>query len=200
MKNRKIVVVALLLVAVLTLGMGYAALNDYLTIGGFAEISATGAETGFDEKVYFLNDAPNSPTVVQGSTTGSFVDTATISDDPDIARFSVNSINSSGDKVVLMYTIKNDSDHNAKIYIASTKTGGSTQNPYASSDMFSVTYATNEDGTGVIGNTVEQGVPIAKGATVNVYVIVTLKEGKTPPTSGTVTADFTCEITAETID
>ena len=53
MKNRKIVVVAFLVAAVMLLGVGYAALTDTLTIIGNAHIDVDTANKTFDEKVYF---------------------------------------------------------------------------------------------------------------------------------------------------
>jgi hypothetical protein len=53
MKNRKFVVVAFLLVAVLLLGVGYAALSDTLDITGSADVNQSAAEEAFNEDVYF---------------------------------------------------------------------------------------------------------------------------------------------------
>ena len=53
MKNRKTVVVAFLLCAVLLLGVGYAALSDTLDITGSADVNQSAAEEAFNEDVYF---------------------------------------------------------------------------------------------------------------------------------------------------
>ena len=53
MKNRKSIVVAFLLVAVMLLGVGYAALTDILDITGSADINQSAAEEAFNEDVYF---------------------------------------------------------------------------------------------------------------------------------------------------
>lgn len=53
MKNRKIVVTAFLLVAVMLLGVGYAALTDTLTITGDLKTDTTVAMDEFDADVYF---------------------------------------------------------------------------------------------------------------------------------------------------
>jgi hypothetical protein len=47
MKNRKIVVVAFLLVATMLLGVGYAALTDELTITGSLKTDTTAAMSAF---------------------------------------------------------------------------------------------------------------------------------------------------------
>lgn len=49
MKNRRIVVVAILLVAVLCLGVGYAALTDSITATGTVNITATGFVLQWEE-------------------------------------------------------------------------------------------------------------------------------------------------------
>ncbi len=53
MKNRKIVVVAFLLIAVLLLGVGYAALSDDLFVTGSAQIKLENADDAFGEDIYF---------------------------------------------------------------------------------------------------------------------------------------------------
>ena len=53
MKNRRTVVVAFLLVAVMLLGIGYAALTDTLTIIGNAHVDLDTANKTFDERIYF---------------------------------------------------------------------------------------------------------------------------------------------------
>ena len=52
MKNRRITIVAFLLIAALTLGFGYAAVTNVLDIQGSASVSATAAEAEFNENVY----------------------------------------------------------------------------------------------------------------------------------------------------
>lgn len=55
MKNRKRIVVAFLLVAVMLLGVGYAAITSNLTVQGAASLTKGGAESELDEDVYFTN-------------------------------------------------------------------------------------------------------------------------------------------------
>ena len=185
MKNKKIAVIAFMLIAVLTLGIGYATLSDTLTLRGSAEVTAAGAEVGFDEKIYFTG-----ATVTDGSTTGSYIDTANISDDKDIASFSVNSLNSSDDVVVLTFTVSNFSDHDAVITIKDFISGSTTEvNPYESNSNFDITYQ------------IANGGQVAKKTgTVDVTVTIRLAEGVSAPTSGNMTASFTCELTATTTD
>ena len=53
MKNRKTVVVAFMLCAVMLLGVGYAALSDVLDIQGTAQVTQGNAQNAFDGDVYF---------------------------------------------------------------------------------------------------------------------------------------------------
>ena len=51
MRNRKTVVAAFLLVAVMMLGVGYAALTDILDITGSADVNQSAAEEAFNEDI-----------------------------------------------------------------------------------------------------------------------------------------------------
>jgi len=105
MKNRKTVVVAFLLVAVMLLGVGYAALTDTLTIGGSADITKDGAQNSFNEDIYFSNaEANNGHDVVE-----------IMSGDPDTATFTINSLSGKGDKAQITFTIRNDGDLSANV-------------------------------------------------------------------------------------
>jgi len=102
MKKRRSFIIALLLVATLTLGIGYAALSDVLDIQGTAEISAGIAEEAFNQDVYFSEVS---------SGTGY---TASINpDNNDKATFTATGFSQVGDKVSVTFTIKNDSEHYA---------------------------------------------------------------------------------------
>lgn len=65
MKNRRIVVVAIMLVAVLCLGVGYAALNDQITATGTVSVTAT----GFDLQWEADNTSPITATANDNSLT-----------------------------------------------------------------------------------------------------------------------------------
>ena len=67
MKNRRTVVVAFLLVAVMLLGIGYASLTDTLTIIGNAHIDLDTTNKTFDEKVYFSHDGACNARICYGS-------------------------------------------------------------------------------------------------------------------------------------
>lgn len=101
MKRRNLVIV-FLLVAALTLGIGYAAATDVLDINGNADVNP---DQAFNEDIYFsaavANDAGNVAYVSD--------------DDKDVASFSVNSLSGKGDSATFTFTIKNDGDLNVTV-------------------------------------------------------------------------------------
>ena len=99
MKNRKIVIVAFLLVATLLLGVGYAALSDTLDITGSADVSQVAAEEAFNEDVYF------------SAASASEGNTASVNgDNNDKASFTAATLKGAGDKATFTFTITNDGD------------------------------------------------------------------------------------------
>jgi len=105
MKKRRSLVISFLLVAALTLGIGYAALSDVLDIQGTAEISTGAMEEAFNQDVYFSAAVANEPAT--GSTT------SIVADNNDKATFTAKGFTQVGDKITFTYTIKNDSEHYA---------------------------------------------------------------------------------------
>lgn len=105
MKNRKTVVVAFLLVAVMLLGVGYAALTDILTINGSAEVSQTAAEDAFNEDIYFSDAVAH-----EADNEASVDDT-----DNDKASFAANTLKGKGDKATFTFTIENAGDVDATV-------------------------------------------------------------------------------------
>lgn len=105
MKNRKRVVVAFLLVAVMLLGVGYAALTDVLDITGSADINQTAAEESFNADVHFSAAAANQ--------TGN---TASVNaDNNDKASFTANTLKGKDDVATFTFTIVNEGDLDASI-------------------------------------------------------------------------------------
>ena len=174
MKNRKRIVVLFLLVAIMLIGVGYAALTDTLTIIGNAHIDIAQAETTFDSKVYFTASEATSSTG-----TGSTTDVASHS--ADDATFTANKLAVLGEKSVFTFTIKNDSNVKAIISVAGTKLSGAVNPSNSNEDKFTVEY-TYPDGMEIAAN----------GGTITVVVTVTVKNPVTSATSAT----FGIELTA----
>ena len=122
MKNRKRVVVAFLLVAVMLLGVGYAALSDTLDITGSVDVNQSAAEEAFNEDVYFLTAVANG----EGTTNTASVN----ADNHDKASFTINDFKGAGDVATFTFTIVNVGDVAASITPKLNATLGNTNTEY----------------------------------------------------------------------
>ena len=118
MKNRKTIIVAFLLVAALCLGIGYAAINDTLTINGVANISTDAAITEFDEDIYFTGVTNNSDciaTVVDGE--GNVVNEYETAKS-DLAKIEINNtLGVQGDTATATFKVKNAGNSTATVAV-----------------------------------------------------------------------------------
>ena len=128
MKNRRITIVAFLLIAALTLGFGYAAVTNVLDIQGSASVSATAAEAEFNANVYF-SGVKKGGELVQSIVAGDNLGyTANINtNNNDKAQFTVTGLEKSGDKYSITFVVQNDSAFDAKISVK-TNTNTNTAN------------------------------------------------------------------------
>ena len=165
MKNRK-GLISLMLIAVLLLGIGYAALTDTLDITGSADVNQSAAEEAFNEDIYFsaavANEAGNTASVN--------------ADNNDKASFTAATLKGKGDKVTFTFTIANDGDVEATITPKLNATLGNT-NP----EFFSLT----SDWDGAAKTLAAQS---------TITYTVTIELLKTP--TETVAASFLVELTA----
>jgi len=174
MKNRRIVIVAFLLIATLTIGIGYAALTDNLTIIGNAHVDVGAANNAFDAKVAFIAAEATSSTG-----TGTTADVASFT--ADDATFTANRLAITGEQSVFTFTVENQSNVDATITIEDTKLSGDANPTNSNETKFDVAYS------------FPQGQVVAKqGGTITVVVTVSLKEPVTTATSAT----FGVELTA----
>lgn len=105
MKNRKRVVVSFLLVAVMLMSVGYAALTDVLDITGSADVNKSAAEDAYNADIYF--------TAAVANQTGN---TASVNaDNNDKASFTANTLKGAGDTATFTFTITNDGDLDATV-------------------------------------------------------------------------------------
>lgn len=109
MKNRKTVVVAFLLVAVMLMGVGYAALSDSLRIDGTAHVKHENANNAFDGVIKFDTNITNGKNQA---------DTVEYSADADIATVKVNSLTVEGSTAVFHLKIVNGYQEN--VYVTPT--------------------------------------------------------------------------------
>lgn len=162
MKNRKTVVVAFLLAAVMLLGVGYAALTDVLDITGSADVNQSAAEEAFNEDIYFSDAAANE--------TGN---TASVNaDNNDKASFTANTLKGKGDKATFTFTIKNDGDLDATV------------TPSISSNTNSAFFSYSSDWNG-------QPVTLVAGTSVTYTVTIELIETPTETISGSCIIELT---------
>ena len=120
MKNRRNVVIAFMIVAVMLLGIGYAALSDTLDITGSADVNQSAAEEAFNEDVYFSAAVANE-----------VGNTASVNaDNNDKASFTAATLKGKGDKVTFTFTIKNDGDVDAVVTPKLNATLGNTNPEY----------------------------------------------------------------------
>ena len=124
MKNRRNVIVAFLLVAVLLLGVGYATLTDTLTIIGNATIDKNAANDKFDENIYFID----SKFVNTTGTGKKGEDVASHTEKGDDATFAAHSLAYVGEAATFKFTVMNDSNVDVKVLVNSKKTSG-VENP-----------------------------------------------------------------------
>ena len=170
MKKRRSLIIALLLIAALALGIGYAALSDVLDIQGTAEISAGIAEEAFNQDVYFSNVS-----------SGSGYTASINADNNDKASFTATGFTQVGDVVAITFTIKNDSEHLAADVTPKLLQNSNETYFKVTSDWLSQTHR------------IEAG----KEKTITVYVelikLPTIDEGLT-------SASFNIEITAVSVE
>lgn len=168
MKNRKIVVVAFMLVAVMLLGVGYAAVTTYLNITGAATVSVEGASSAYSDDIKFTN--------VTQATNADLAYTASIGDGKT-ADFSITGLKGAGDSVTITYTITNAGDLDSVVKI-------DVEHNYPTNDnenYFSIDISGDE------GDDYEsEGVPLDAGTSCTVNVTISLLHTPTDSTQPTV--------------
>ena len=113
MKNRKMILVAFMLVAVLVMGIGFAAYSTTLGIYGTTAVSAEALE--FTKDVQFTNAVSSNEAF----------GTASIGDGQN-ATFEVSGMTAYNDRVQFTYTILNNSDFDVNIEITTHPTPATT--------------------------------------------------------------------------
>lgn len=176
MKKKKGVIAILLIIALLALGIGYAALTGSLTITGSA--SAVADDSNY--KVVFINaeagDANYSSSTVVPTATA-----AVDSDDATKATFSVTNFTTENDTVTFTYTVENQSNG------ITAKVSGIEISAFDNSDYFSITASLPESATSVT---------LDPGETTTVTVTVTCIQ---TPTAEVSTGDVTITLATESV-
>lgn len=181
MKNRKTVVVAFLLVAIMILGVGYAALSDTFVLNGNATVSKDSATDAFNEDVVLLgivtSGTGDGATVVSDVTDiATYGYTASCNVAQDTASYHVYSLKGAGDTKTITFRVKNNGDVPANLVVAAS--GADTNN---NTEYFTVTYSLAAGSS----------TTLAAGAYIDVIVTVTLNKTPTADTGATGTFTFT---------
>lgn len=125
MKNRKIVVASFLLIAVLLMGIGYAAVSDTLNFDGDAVINGEQVQHEFDIDVKITAVADDDMVWVEYASSSVEINKAddlivNIIDDTadnvqDSAKFQIYSLSDAGDEQVIWFKVENESAHVATL-------------------------------------------------------------------------------------
>lgn len=125
MKNRKIVVASFLLIAVLLMGIGYAAVSDTLNFDGDAVINGEQVQHEFDIDVKITAVADDDMVWAEYASSSVEINKAddlivNIIDDTadnvqDSAKFQIYSLSDAGDEQVIWFKVENESAHVATL-------------------------------------------------------------------------------------
>ncbi len=182
MRNRKTIITAFVIVAVMLMSIGYAALSDTFVLNGNATVSEQGATDAFNEDVVLVGivrDGVGGTDVVSDVTNiATYGYTASCNVAQDTASYHIYSLKGKDDSKTIVFRIQNKGDLDAIIKVAAT--GAATND---NSEFFTVTYSL-ADGSST---------SLAAGATLD--IAVTVKLNKTPDT--TTVGAFTFTFVAE---
>ena len=106
MKKRRPIFLCFMIAAGLALGVGYASLNDTLSISGTAGVDLDDTKEVFDGDIYFSKAVASAERC-----------TATVNADPDTATMTVldGTLKEVGDEVIATFTVKSESDLDVNI-------------------------------------------------------------------------------------
>lgn len=172
MKKRRTLIISLLLVAALTLGIGYAALTDDLFVTGSAGINSEHAEDAFGQDIYFTKAliSDNKGTATIG------LDAHDEAADKVTIEVKDGALAGAGDNVVCAMEITNAGDLDANVKLNGIVV--------SNSEFFKVTtsWGSNDTQTLEAGGTLD--------------VVVTITVVKTPTVNVNTTFDLTFTATA----
>ena len=175
MKKRRSLIISLLLVAALTLGIGYASLTDDLFVEGNAAIDSDDAKSAFADDVYFSNAVVN-----EGRGTARIeADKNGEAKDKVVIDIPAGVLKGAGDRVMVTLEITNKGDLDALVTLDSIHVENGT--------YFDVT--TNWDALNNQCNL---------GADQDIDIVLTIRCVKTPTSD--VSTSFTVGFTATAVD
>ena len=171
MLKRRNAVLAFLLVAVMLLGVGFAALSNELSIGGTANATQAQLDATFKDQIgfsSFVADTCNAATVTSNTD---------FTDLPDAVSFTATGFTQNGDYVTAKFTITNNHpDLAATIPSTLTATVGGDEARYFSATATPSATTINAD-----------------GGTATVTVVVTMEHTPIDDADATITVSFNAE-------
>ena len=172
MKKRRTLIISLLLVAALTLGIGYAALTDDLFVTGSAGINSERAEDAFGQDIYFTK------AIISGDRGTATIGVDEHGETADKVTITVNDgvLAGAGDSVACALEISNVGDLDANVKLNGIVV--------SNSEFFKVTTSWGSNDTQAL----------AAGETLDVVVTITVV--KTPTVNVDTTFDLTFTATA----
>lgn len=203
MKNRRIVIALFLCLAMLVVGVGYAALTAHLAVDGVGNYNLTAAEEGLEGDLIF-----SAPSVVKSGTaaSASVKDEAIVDTDEETgkttAKFTVNTLATTEDIAVFQYTLTNENVADVVLSISATHENGKANPTYVQDNFFSFAeinvYADETAALAGTGATqllgTENTVDLASGQSVIVQVVVSLN--RLPDAGNISNENFYLHITA----
>jgi hypothetical protein len=176
MKKRRSVLVALMLVAVMCIGIGYAAVSTVLNITGTATVTKDQAQDAFAENIYFKD------VTHKDGNASTDIHTTLVAGGKKIT-FSVNSLSSVGDEQSFTATIENSGTLDADIKVTASSVN-------TADDYFEIITDWGED---------TKRLAKANGSTpteITIKVTIRLKAAPTDLING----DFSLALTATSVD
>jgi hypothetical protein len=140
MRNRKVIITAFMLIAVMILGVGYAAVSDTLNFGGDATISGDQAQHEFDVDVRITAVSEDMSKWIPYTAEGAEIERANDfvvdimgsgDNEQDVVDFQIFNLADAGDTQVIWFKVVNDSAHDANL-IGSTITENGTHDYFDS--------------------------------------------------------------------
>jgi type II secretory pathway pseudopilin PulG len=177
MKKRRSILVALMLVAVMCIGIGYAAVSTVLNITGTATVTKDQAQAAFAENIYFKD------VTHQDGNASTDIHTTLVADKKKIT-FSVNSLSSVGDSQSFTATIANKGTLDATIKVTASSVN-------TSAEYFEIITDWGTD-TKTLAKAVNGTTP----TTITIKVTIRLKAAPTDLING----DFSLALTATSVD
>lgn len=120
MKQRRLTIASFLVIAILILTVGFAALNDNLLFDGSANVGTDAAQTAFDGNVYFSNAE-----AVDSRDTAIIITNTVAAEESDTIQFSISSLGLKDETATVIGTITNKSERfDAKITLNNIAVAG----------------------------------------------------------------------------